>query len=385
MNYDKTIRILDPFNGWGNHTEFYKLKNRTVSPLEINIGNDDTGLCNRLFHWEVFYDLYQNCGDINVNLAVQEWIWPELDLLYLPNTLSVAYSNIGTDWYSNVPHADLYFKSIFDEATETVHLSEKMTYDKILSMYKTNNFDFNKINHWFTDEGYITLEKIYESLGEPDLEKKRGNRPISQISILDKYIEERIRGNCNDRIGIHIRRGNGVVITDDDIKTLPPDIQSKYKDRVDSKFTIVCDAYTFTDDSIYFELIDSILEKNPNQKFYISHDLPNEYFNHYYKRYGHEIINTKLDDALYFNDYYNNKLKHAGMLVSYSNAIDNIVDLFSLVNCKSLIKSTSSSWSEFAHYHTPKPAYRIADIKNRMIADKDKLIDEILSFEIQEV
>lgn len=384
MNYDKTIRILDPFNGWGNHTEFYKLKNRKLGPHEISMGNDDTGLCNRFFHWEVFYDLYQNASDIDVNLAVQEWIWPELDLLYLPNTLAVGYTNIGTDWYAEVVHADLYFKSIFDKEEKTIRLSEKLTHDRIISMYKNHNFDFNKTNHWFTDEGYITLETIYETIGDPDVEKTMHNRPISQISILDKYVEERIRNNCHGRIGIHIRRGNGVVITDDDIKTLPSDIQSKYKNRVESVFTMQCDAYSFTPDSIYFELIDSILEKNPKQKFYISHDLPDEYIKQYYHRYGHETINTKSDDGWYFNDYYHDKLKNADMLVTYANAIDNVVDLFSLINCKSLIKA-KSSWSDFAHYHTPKPAFLIHEIKDRLLNDKENLIDEILSFEMREI
>lgn len=384
MNYDKTIRILDPFGGWGNHTEFYRLKDRKFNPRDITMNNDDTGLCNRLFHWEVFYDLYQNALDIDVNLAVQEWIWPELDLLYLPNTLTVGYSNIGTDWYAEIPHADLYFKSIFDDKTKTIRLSEELTHEKIISMYENHNFDFNQTNHWYTTDGYITLETIYEAIGDPDVEKTMHNRPISQISILDKYIEERIRNNCSDKIGIHIRRGNGVVIKDSDIKTLPTAVQNDFKDRVKNVFTMQCDAYHFTPDSVYFDLIDSILDKNPNQKFYISHDLPDEYIKQYYDRYGYEIINTKSDDGWYFHDYYHDKLKNSDMLITYANVIDNVVDLFSLINCKSLIKA-KSSWSDFAHYHTPKPAFIIHEVRERLQNDKENLIDEILSFEIQEV
>ena len=379
MNYDKTLRILDPFNGWGDHSDFFKLQNGIDMKNKFSIGSDDTGLCNRLFHWEVFYDLYINSKEYNLNLAVQDHIWPELELLHLPNTAKVSYKMHNSDWYGHIRHADMYFKTIFDVETNSVRLAKKMTQDRIISMYRHQNFDFIKTDHWYSDYGYITLEKIYQSIGQDGFDKTLHNRPLSQIRILDEKINSKIKLASCTKIGIHIRRGNGVNITEDDIKTLPLEMQDDYRKYKEDTFTMVDEAYGFKPDSLYFNFIDSILEINPQQEFYISHDLPDRFLNHYYERYGN-LISTKKDDRDYYINYYSSKLKNLNNLISYANVVDNIVDLFSLANCGYLVKSNVSSWSGFAEIYKKKQSDDIITITEKLENNKKDFVSEVLSF-----
>jgi len=379
MNFDYTIRILDPFGGWGVHSSFYKIQNNINIKNSHLEGNLDTGLCNRLFHWEVFYDILDNANQFSSTLAVQSCIWPELHLIHLPETVVVSYNMHNSNWYNHFNHDNMYFKTVFDVKNDTISSAKKLTHDEIKSMYKDNNFKlFKSHNHWYTDYGYFPLNRIYEGINKSDNFNKLHNRPINKIKILDDKIDRKIKLESALKIGIHIRRGNGVMVTEDDIKTFPLEIQDEYREYI-TNHTKTLAGYEFNRDSMYFDFIDSILEVNPNQKFYISHDLPDKFMNHYYERYGN-IISTKKDNREYYLNYYSSKLKNLNNLISYANIIDNVVDLFSLSNCGYLVKSNTSSWSEFAEIYKQKKSNSIRTISKKLKDDKDNFIQQVLEF-----
>ena len=60
---NKTLRWYEPFGGWGklnvNHDHF-----------TVNLANSDTGLCNRLLHWEQAYLINKN-NDYKYKIFVQ--------------------------------------------------------------------------------------------------------------------------------------------------------------------------------------------------------------------------------------------------------------------------------------------------------------------------
>ena len=63
-------------------------------------------------------------------------------------------------------------------------------------------------------------------------------------------------------------------------------------------------AYTFVPDERYFHLIDfPILEVNPNQEFYISHDLPDMFMYPFIMKYKDKIL-EKRNYRFPFENYY---------------------------------------------------------------------------------
>ena len=253
---------------------------------------------------------------------------------------------------------------------DEVRLSDKLSYEFIYDMYK--NDDFSKLDKWdyYVDNGYITLDHLYTQLyqetNNPKYERvPQHNRPISKIRFLDERMNDRIIDASKNMIGIHIRRGNGIIKTDSDIKSLPNDIQDKFNDYCNKYFDVVDAGYEFFRDELYFRFIDSILEKNPKKKIYISHDLPDEFMEHYYIRYG-DSIRTKKDLRNTFKSYYNERIRNMKHLIDYANVIDNLVDLFMLSNCPYIITSPGSSWSEFAKYYKDKESDNILDVNKKL-------------------
>jgi hypothetical protein len=378
MNYKKTIRILDPFYGWGMHADYYReLK-------EDSSTKHDTGLCNRLFHWELFYELCEKSKDDILTLIVQNMIWPELSILDMPNTVGIDYSLENSHWYGTFEDSELYFKTIFDIENGNVYLSEKLDFSKIVSMYKDNKFDFISKDHWYTEQGYHTLESIYFELYDTEWEKYiREDRPLTKITLRDKKLHRKLELRFANMIGIHIRRGNGVYITEEDINSFPTEYIEKFREYKKDYIKVVSDIYPFQQDYHYFEFIDFVLKLNPNQKFYISHDLPDEFMDYYYEKYGDSIV-TKKDYRDEYIKHYSNKIKNLDHLIKYGNIIDNVMDLFSLANCKYLVESPGSSWSYFAKSYRKPPSIRAYEVPN-MIENHSEKFTETIKQVIEEI
>lgn len=361
MNYKKTIRLFDPFGGWGSHGSYsdYTLQ----SPDDTSY---DTGLCNRLLNWEAIYYILEKCEDNDLHIAVQNHIWPELPLLNIPDTVGVDYNLYKNDWYGRLEHSDLYFKTIFDYKNGKVSLAEKLTKSNVLDLFK--NKSFKKIldnNHWFTDTGFVTLKSIFYDISELDMSETSEfaqtkidpilklipkPRPLDKIELKNKKIHKKLYDTCSCFVGIHIRRGNGVNLTDEVENNLSEDYKDLYLEYKKKYIRDNCHTYRFAHDVEYFFVIDKILEINPKQKIYISHDLTDELIQQYYDKYPNNIV-TKKDLRKEYYKYFKNVVPNLDHLINYANVLDNVLDLFSLSFCRYKILSNSSTWSNFADYY----------------------------------
>lgn len=367
MELNKTIRILDPHGGWGNHDMGYYFSGDVE-----NYSKYDTGLCNRLLHWEILEDLRVKSNDDDLKLLVQTKIWPELEILEIPNTFGIEYKETYGTWRSGYVYDELHMKSIYDLNSKTIKMATPLTKKKLYSMYKKENFNFDKENHLYTDFGYQSLSSIHNYINKSCTDTKlvfnKKNRPLQNIKIKHTFIKEHVEGKYRRGcIGIHIRRGNGVDITEEDIISYPENLRDEYRSFVKNNVKVKEPTYKFYSDEIYFEIIDKILETNSEQEIYISHDLPDELMKHYYDRYGNYNVKTKRDDRFFYETYYSNNKIDVYHLVKYGNVIDNVMDLMSLSHCHFIITSPHSSWSEFAYSY-----------KNATHIDVDKGIDKII-------
>jgi hypothetical protein len=77
MYYKGTLRWLEPFGGWGHHNNFFDY-------VTLEFGTD-TGLCNRILHWEVA-EFINEKNDFSYDILLQDLFWPELEILDLPHT-----------------------------------------------------------------------------------------------------------------------------------------------------------------------------------------------------------------------------------------------------------------------------------------------------------
>jgi len=94
------------------------------------------------------------------------------------------------------------------------------------------------------------------------------------------------------------------------------------------------------------------LKINPNQKFYISSDLPDEIIGYFYEKYKDNIIDKKIILDIVYDYIITSGIKKSEL--EYGNVVPNLVDLFSLSFCRFLIKVPTSTWSNFAENYVRK-------------------------------
>jgi hypothetical protein len=314
--YEKTLRWLEPYGGWHEN---------------------DTGLCNRIFHWEVAFELSRH-NNYEYQILLQRKYWPELSLIELPQTK--VYTSTEGDSY-NIDF--LKFRTVYDTINNQVSLSKELNLDEVEYMFKNRKFSLkNHGNHVHSNFHYKDIENLYDKI-------PRYQRGIKLIRLRHSGIQEIIKDETEDFVGIHIRRGYGITYTEDDLMSLPENVREKYQVFMKKEISIH-HLYGFIQDKYYFDIIDEILKINPNQKFFISHDLDYELISYYKDRYGEKIMfKEEVLDAVY--DYMDN----TGLLkkdFKYGNIVPNIVDLFCLCYCSFLIKSNMSTWSNFAQIYS---------------------------------
>jgi hypothetical protein len=341
----KTLRWCEPFGNWGPHNKHYE----SVSDVEVQ----DTGLCNRILHWEVAYSL-NKINNFKYKIVLPEIYWPELKLLELPNTTSVYFGNKSCIDKWNKEYEDLNFKTVFDIDTDTVYKSEPINREFIETFYKNNNSKL-ELNHYHSNFGFITLSDLYKITSNNYLQNELTNRPLSLIKLKHKFIRDSIRQMTKNLIGIHIRRGSGVDYTQDDVNSFNDKKLSEYYKEIRTiKTNIESSFYPFVQDSVYFRFIENVLKINSNQQFYISTDLPLDFLNPYYHRFGDKIItHTKiLDEVTQYLHSIDISFDKDGI---FKNTIKNVIDLFSLSYCKILIKTQYSTWGDFARFYRNVP------------------------------
>lgn len=337
--FARTLRWCEPHGGWGDHHNF-RFAN------DIRKLNNDSGFCNRLLHWELGYIINEKLNN-DYKILVQYQHWPEMDLLDLPHT-HVDYSGTGdvNDLYWNFDYEKLKFKTVFDVRRQKVKLATPITSAKVKEMFKTQDFtELRESQHWYADFGFETMSRINTSW-------YRSTRPISKIKLKHKQLENLLTKTLSNVVGIHLRRFNGVDFREEDYESIPPKFREKMKLLNDTK-SVVDTGYPYINDEFYFEIMDDMIKENPQQKFYLSTDLPTHYLTPFRDRYGDKILHSG-----FFQHQFVTYLYNAGIDVKklelYANVVINVIDLFALATCPFVIGNPHSTWSEFAYYYKPK-------------------------------
>jgi hypothetical protein len=332
--YKNTLRWVEPFGGWVKTTE-------------------DTGLCNRIFHWEVAHEINKN-NNFDYHIILEEKYWPEYKLIELPKTK--FFTNIEGDPYDL---EKLKFIAVYDTVNNEIDMAEPLSYDKIAKMFGEDSCKLETGGHYYSNFGYKELSDLY-----PKETVAMMDRPLKEIKLRYKSVEESIKYQVKDAVGIHIRRGNGIPYDEDDLNSIPEEVRDRYKlvkrvTRYQSDHF-----YSFHRDELYFNIMDNILELNPNQKFYISSDLPNEIMEYFYERYRNNLIDKNSILNIVYDYVITAGLKKSEL--EYGNVVENLVDLFSLSFCKFLIKVPTSTWSTFAENYVKKGSAFVTDDWNEI-------------------
>jgi hypothetical protein len=338
------------------------------------ISQYDSGFGDRIKFWVLAYHLSLIIEDVQI--IVEEQYWPELLLIDLPNTTPQNIFSLGLSKNQLLPLT-------WEKVRDIILTEDNSLLNSSDDTYYYFNFSIHYIGDIFCNQNITNNFIIHNGVSKIKL----------KLPIVSDFIEQEFSDCCY----IHLRRGNGTFPTlkflnemerflsketvDFYWKTfhrerLGKSIRSKtykYYDFLIDKDTDTekkylptkkvaydytwVNNYKIISDSDYFNLIQTvILKENPDQKIYISSDIPKKYYSYYYDNFPNNIM----DKEFYFKKFlnlYKNKLPAEKFKNQYSIPIfkifENVFDL--MVGCYSetVVKSTSN-WSKISALYKKK-------------------------------
>ena len=263
---------------------------------------EDTGFCNRLFHWEFAYQLNE-INNFKFKILLEDYWWPELEYLELPHT----------EWWNGHEPTNTNIARLIPDDLVDNKYNKFINYTVPIDsreMEAKQDFILNDSTDYYPICGYNFTRHFEEQFNTI--------RPLQLVSLKNKQLQQEIEDRAGGVVGIHIRRGIGVKPHDKD------------------------GAIDYVEDRVYTDIMDSMLEINPNQKFYISSDVPKSELKHFYDNYDCFTWDV-LDESKY-------KVQQKYKIL-HKHTFANVVDLMMLSNTSYLVKVLSSSWSNFAQLY----------------------------------
>ena len=300
-----------------------------------DVKNHDSGWGNRLLCWEVVNIINRSLGGTHV-IKVLPKEYPELTIVDFPNTK-----------YINLKEVKL----------------TPITSEMIIGWIKNKKIELNPELSYTTCYSFKNATEFAETFFNEEYDS------IPKLQLKNKKLDTKLRLFFKDKIGIHIRRGNGVHLDNYDKFTIPRGYMKYYK------LCPECDkAYPFIRDEIYFNIIDNFLKKDKDVKFFIGIDVDENAIAYYKEKYRDKIITCK--DVIKDNKKLLEEIKFLEPRLQLPDMGKIILDFFSLAYCQKIIPSPASSWSYIAtrilgEYKSFTSFYKFADKLN---LERNKLV-----------
>jgi hypothetical protein len=346
------LRLLEPWKG--GHTPF------------------DTGLGNRLLHWDVAYRINEANGfDHFIELEYKYWrelrfiqmpgIWPfRIESAYYNNTFFKLYGDDGEMQRFISKH---HFDREAGEITKLPLLGNKEV-QEVLTNQKIN----------LTEKRYY-VDFDWDYVGEFRVKYKTHTPSgLSRVRIIQKSIADATKSTGAYAVGIHLRRGAGVFKSINDLKELPDSVSKNPETQAIHEHTI----YKYYKNSMYIRLIEEILQINPNQKFYISSDLKSNEYTFIKDRFGDRIKTRE--------DIIKNLPTGDVQGINFNNpadpdkvALESVVDMFTLANCQFILGAPHSTWLDAITKIRPVRYMSIKNPRDTILKEYKRAIKHVSS------
>ena len=310
---------------------------------------EDTGLCNRLLHWEIAFHISQE-NDFAFKILVEQPFWAELSYLDIPITEGIEKRHMRDSNY------------VYDPAT-FIKGAKPITLDMVDWMFRNQDWKLSRDNDWYCDFGFNHIDEVTKFAKKTPTKNwwypkiwREEFRPLKLIEFKNKNFQKLIERKMKGVVGIHLRRHPNGVFRDVDDKYLlrngePIDWEAP---KANGEIFADEEGYIGINNSFYFDIMDNMLKINSQQKFYISSDVPIKYVSEFYERY--DVINA---DNIVKNSPV--MRREAEMIPAFGDkdfhkhCRKNVIDLMCLSNSSFLLTFGQSTWSQFAQTYKNIP------------------------------
>jgi len=347
------------------------LVDQNLDSMAKNCPSADSAWVERLSNWQFFYHVSQVFG---FSLLVDEYYWPEILVLDIPNTNGLNLTN------SELKQID--YKTILDASKNLIEKvkdgKNKLSYSLLKENIEDNSiFGENDKNLFRCTFSHVDVDEqiCFDYMNLLD----RDQKVLKQFKFKNNDVNKFFENNFSNIVSMQIRRGSGIRVQKEYIETLkehvdPKIIKNYYQHlyKVGGEFN-AC-SYPLHSDEYYYSIIEKILENDPNQKIYVSYDVPKSFINHILEKYPNNLVtkHNYLDEYLnFFNDL---NLKSDNHFLSLEKTVINLLDFFALAHSGSIVSHAKvdmnnllesfftvnqSGWIYFSLFYKPKKVIHI--------------------------
>jgi hypothetical protein len=231
-------------------------------------------------------------------------------------------------------------KHFYDDIKNLVFLPFTKFYDQDKKVFSDDQFckiNDDNVTEYFNGETLLHHNVKYHLdyhrfMGYYQCGLKKQKYRFSEHITFHSYILRRVQIHLQGICLIHVRRGDGVDYPIEFFNNLSAHTKNFVKSD---------GIYEFFDDETYFDIIDRILEINPKQKFYLSHDLLDVDFQHWFDRYPNQIYT--------FDDVFFQIKEH---FFGYEEQVlKSVVDFCAIYESSIKILNPESTFSQFGRHY----------------------------------
>ena len=286
-------------------------------PWREHFRDNDTGFGNRLMSYSIACVL-RNKINKSAKIGIFKREFPEVEFL-------------------NIPH--------------TVQLDENEYPIKLLECERITNSGANQMmkgTYNFNNEVYET-DYTFDAINDIMRAGNHIGSIIRSISLKNNDLLNNIKAFSKDLIGIHIRRGRGVFVTKEDLKSIPSRYREYYPNNLyfdaNGKNVWGNPVYRFVRDEEVFKLIDTLPS---DKKYFVSSDIDEKAMECFKTRYKGRVLTRS--NFMSKNKELLSSLNFFKPIINTTSTGYNLLDFYLLAYTKLIYQGCISTWSGCAAY-----------------------------------
>jgi hypothetical protein len=330
----------------------------------------DSGFGNRLYDM-----LYVNILSriYNFTIIVDRNYFPESEIIHLPNITFLTREEIQSqlsvesNCLVSISHVTSKSTALLESYSPPDSIDGRTPYELLGSSVSESNSIFNIDGQLYdsivfdyqNSDGYIEYCELKDRLGRWIGIYDNIYSWFSDLRFIKEEVNEFLEQNFSNVTVVHLRRGSGVMPTEEYINTLSQYVSIDLIHKFYNGVAVFDDPYQMpiaSDEKIY-EIIEKKIEEDPSAIIYLSYDVPSSFVQHFINKYPNNLISKADYIEQYFSFFSEFNLNDPlPRCVSLKRVLVYLFDFFTLCHSRELYptESYNSSWGHAVNCFRPK-------------------------------
>ena len=330
----------------------------------------DSGFGQRLYdmlHVNILSKIY------NFTIIVDRNYFPESEIIHLPNITFLTREEIQSqlsvesNCLVSISHITSKSVALLESYSPPDSIDGRTPYELLGSFVSESNSIFNIDGQLYDSivldyqngDGYIEYCELKKRLGRWIKIYDNIYSWFLDLRFIKEEVNEFLKQNFSNVTAVHLRRGSGVMPTEEYLNTLSKHVSIdsiqkfyRYAGYFDDRYL-----QPIASDEEIYEIIEKKIEEDPSAMIYLSYDVPSSFVQHFINKYPNNLISKRDYIEQYFSFFSEFNLKdRLPRFVSLERVLIYLLDFFVLCHSREVYPTESydSCWGHAANCFRPK-------------------------------